>query len=74
MDARRRLHLRVSGITLAVLLVVPLGRPQGHTQGASGPVYALGFSPDLNILASGGFDRVSKLWDPRTMRQPWPAA
>lgn len=50
------------------LLAVRLGRPIGNPPGHDCPVYAVAFSPDGKLIASGGADRVVRVWDVATRR------
>ncbi|MEU5090762.1 hypothetical protein [Streptomyces sp. NPDC021356] len=42
----------------------PVGEPLHH----AGAVFALAFSPDGTLLATGDGDRAARLWDPATRR------
>jgi WD40 repeat protein len=44
------------------------GGPTATLRGHDGPVYVLAFAPDGQTLASGGADRVVRLWDLATTR------
>jgi len=77
MNARRRCILRLGGMILAsLLLAIALfswwyvsGGPEATLRGHDGPVYTIAFSPDGQAIASGGADRVVRLWDLATYRE-----
>ena len=45
------------------------GGPEATLRGHDGPVYFVAFSPDGETLASGGADRVVRVWDLATFRE-----
>ncbi|MGF1578248.1 MAG: WD40 repeat domain-containing protein [Gemmataceae bacterium] len=44
------------------------GKPKAILKGHQGPVFAVNFSPNGNILASGSEDTTIKLWDVSNLR------
>lgn len=75
MSVSRRRFLCLGGAALAVLAIAlacwryASGGPSATLRGHDGPVYAVAFSPDSKLLASGGADRVVRVWDVATRRE-----
>lgn len=77
MNVTRQRILRLGGMALASLLLAfgligwwyVSGGPEATLRGHDGPVYKIAFSPDGKTLASGGADRVVRLWDVATRRE-----
>jgi WD40 repeat protein len=68
----RILWLSVAALALALIFIAwwyVSGGPEVTLRGHDGPVYLITFSPDGKILASGGADRVVRLWDLAAGRQ-----
>jgi WD40 repeat protein len=75
-NARRRYFFRLGGILSASLSVILLatswyvsGGPDAILRDQDGPVYAIAFSPDGQLLASGGLDGVVRVWNLATLRE-----